>query len=43
MEIKIEHPDHYTTVLTNPGGDTFTFNPHEHEGLADFFFEKKYD
>lgn len=35
--IKIEWKDHYTVVLTNPKGDTFTFNPQKHEGLADFF------
>lgn len=36
IQLKIEHPDHHTTVLTNDSGDTFTFNPLEHEGLADF-------
>ena len=34
--IKIECRDHHTVILTNPKGDTFTFNPQEHEGLADF-------
>lgn len=34
--ISIEHKDHSTTILTNANGDTFTYNPHIHEGLNDF-------
>lgn len=35
IEVKYSH--HLETVLTNEKGDTFTFNPNKHEGLADFF------
>jgi hypothetical protein len=36
IELTIEHKDHYTVELVNGKGDTFTYNPHEHEGLEDF-------
>jgi len=36
FEIKIQRIDELTTIITNPKGDTFTFNPQKHEELADF-------
>lgn len=34
--IVVFRKDEFETIITNPKGDTFTFNPQEHAELADF-------
>lgn len=38
ITLEIEYIDHYTTVLKNKNGDSFTFNPETRNGeeLTDF-------
>lgn len=41
IQLEVEYKDHFTVELTNGKGDTFTYDPNEHEEFESFLLGTK--